>query len=133
MIIAGLVWLIAGVNVFAMGIGAYSNQQGWITLVLMGGTLAIFLAFHLFVFRKMVNKHTERITSYRGTKTAVVKFLDRRGYLIMAVMMGGGILLRASGFVPTWFIAFFYTGLGAALAIAGITFLIRAFAHASAQ
>ena len=33
-------------------------------------------------------------------------------------MMGGGIALRASGVVPEWFIAFFYTGLGAALAVA---------------
>lgn len=115
---------------FAMGMGAYANQQGWITVALMGGTLVIFLAFHLFVFRKMVNKHTVRITGYQGTKTHVIKFLDKRGYLIMAFMMGGGILLRASGVVPTWFIAFFYTGLGAALALAGVTFLIRAFAHA---
>lgn len=133
MIIAGCVWLIAGINVFAMGMGAYANQQGWITVALMGGTLVIFLAFHLFVFRKMVNKHTVRITSYQGTKTHFIKFLDKRGYLIMAFMMGGGILLRASGVVPTWFIAFFYTGLGAALAIAGITFLVRAFRHVKAS
>ena len=133
MIIAGFVWLIAGVNVFAMGIGAYLNQQGWITVVLMGGTLVIFIAFHLFVFRKMVHKHTERITSYQGTKTAFIKFLDKRGYLIMACMMGGGILLRATGVVPNWFIAFFYTGLGAALAIAGVSFLRRAYLHAHAH
>ena len=36
---------------------------------------------------------------------------------MMAIMMGGGIALRASGVVPEWFIAFFYTGLGAALAV----------------
>lgn len=41
----------------------------------------------------------------------------------MAVMMGGGIALRSFGLVPPWFIAFFYTGLGVALAFAGITFL----------
>lgn len=40
----------------------------------------------------------------------------------MAFMMTGGILLRYSGVVPTLFIAVFYTGLGAALTMAGIMF-----------
>ena len=42
----------------------------------------------------------------------------------MAIMMGGGIALRMSGVLPEWFIAFFYTGLGFALTVAGISFII---------
>lgn len=41
----------------------------------------------------------------------------------MACMMGGGIGLRAAGIFPDTCIAFFYTGLGCALASAGILFL----------
>ncbi|MGN0677710.1 MAG: hypothetical protein ACI4K5_08180, partial [Ruminococcus sp.] len=41
---------------------------------------------------------------------------------IMAFMMGGGIWLRSSGLVPDVFIAVFYTGLGLALALAGVIF-----------
>lgn len=40
----------------------------------------------------------------------------------MAVMMTGGIGLRASGLAPERFIAVFYTGLGASLLIAGLLF-----------
>ena len=40
----------------------------------------------------------------------------------MAVMMGGGIWLCASGLAPEVFIAVFYTGLGSALALAGVLF-----------
>lgn len=40
----------------------------------------------------------------------------------MAVMMSGGIGLRASGLAPERFIAVFYTGLGAALLLAGLLF-----------
>ena len=40
----------------------------------------------------------------------------------MAVMMTGGIALRASGLAPERFIAVFYTGLGAALLLAGVLF-----------
>ena len=49
-------------------------------------------------------------------------FFDLKAYLIMAFMMGGGIWLRASGLLPNAFIAVFYTGLGYALAVAGIVF-----------
>ena len=40
----------------------------------------------------------------------------------MAVMMTGGIGLRLSGLAPERFIAVFYTGLGAALLLAGLLF-----------
>lgn len=40
----------------------------------------------------------------------------------MAVMMGGGIGFRATGVFPDAFIAVFYTGLGCALAFAGVFF-----------
>ena len=40
----------------------------------------------------------------------------------MAVMMSGGIGLRASGLAPERFIAAFYTGLGASLLLAGLLF-----------
>ncbi|MFR1166792.1 MAG: hypothetical protein ACLSDQ_03730 [Adlercreutzia equolifaciens] len=55
----------------------------------------------------------------------MLKFFDVRGYLIMAVMMGGDIALRSFHLVPGWFIAFFYTGLGIALALAGVGFLVH--------
>ena len=37
--------------------------------------------------------------------------------------MGGGIGLRAAGVFPNWFVAFFYSGLGCALALAGVLFI----------
>lgn len=40
----------------------------------------------------------------------------------MAVMMTGGIGIRASGIAPERFIAVFYTGLGASLLLAGLLF-----------
>ena len=40
----------------------------------------------------------------------------------MAVMMADGIGLRASGLAPGRFIAFFYSGLGASLLLAGLLF-----------
>ncbi|MFR3092444.1 MAG: hypothetical protein ACLTMP_12570 [Eggerthella lenta] len=110
LLVAGIVWLIAGANIVNIGLSAFLDETGWLFWVLIGGTLLIFVLFHIFVFTKMVGKHASRIRGYEEDKTHLFKFFDKKGYIMMAIMMGGGIALRASGVVPEWFIAFFYTG-----------------------
>ena len=73
----------------------------------------------------MVGKHAVRIAGYEADRVGVWNFFDVPGYAMMVIMMTGGISLRAFGLVPVWFIAFFYTGLGIALALSGASFLIR--------
>ena len=86
-------------------------------------SVAVFCAFGLMFF-KMSLKHTKRIKGYREAFRPIWHFFDLKSYVIMAVMMGGGIWLRASGLVPDVFIAVFYTGLGCALGLAGILFWV---------
>ncbi|MEG0375120.1 MAG: hypothetical protein RR672_05750 [Raoultibacter sp.] len=127
LLVAGIVWMIAGFNIANIGIGAYLSEAGWIFWVSLVGTLVIFILFHIFIFTKMVGKHANRIRGYEEDKTHIWKFFDKKGYIVMAIMMGGGIGLRMSGLIPEWFIAFFYTGLGLALFVAGLSFVIRYF------
>lgn len=120
--IAGCVWLIAGINVARLGILSYGKlPQIKIIHILL--SLAVFCAFGLMFF-KMSIKHTKRIKGYEEEFRPVWHFFDLKAYIIMAVMMGGGIWLRSSGLVPDKFIAVFYTGLGCALALAGVLFWI---------
>ena len=65
-----------------------------------------------------------RISGYAQETKPVWHFFDLKSYCIMIFMMGGGIWLRASGLVPATFIAVFYTGLGCALALAGVLFWV---------
>ena len=69
-----------------------------------------------------MKKHTARIGAYPDERLFFLRFFDRKSFVIMAVMMTGGIGLRASGLAPERFIAVFYTGLGAALLLAGVLF-----------
>ena len=99
------------------------DQGIWWLLVI--GAVGVFTLFHVKVFSKMVGKHAVRIAGYEADRVGVWNFFDVPGYAMMAIMMTGGISLRAFGLVPVWFIAFFYTGLGIALALSGASFLIR--------
>lgn len=123
LIIAFVVWFLAGINIMRLGIIALGELES-VNALIIAGVPVVFLLFHM-MFSKLVGKHSDRIRGYGGQRKSVLRFFDIKGYVIMAIMMGGGISLREFGLVPTWFVAFFYTGLGAALTLAGIGFLIH--------
>ncbi|MEF9876203.1 MAG: hypothetical protein RRZ85_03575 [Gordonibacter sp.] len=127
LLVAGIVWAIAGANIANIGLGAFWHDWGWIAWALLAGIIVVYVLFHVFIFTKMVKKHAARIRGYEEDRTFILKFFDKQGYIMMSIMMGGGIALRMSGLIPDWFFAFFYTGLGIALMVAGISFIIRYF------
>ena len=119
LLIAGLVWTAAGVNILRIGIIEYPPYLSVINFLL---SAAVFTVFQIFIFGRLVKKHTKRIDDYGDQKQLFIKFFDVKSFIIMAVMMTGGILLRSLHLAPPIFIAVFYTGLGASLTLAGILF-----------
>ena len=117
--LACLVWSGAGSNILRIGLLAY---PAYLTLLNCLLSLLVFALFQRFIFGKLVVKHTARICAYEEERHFFLKFFDGKAFAIMAVMMTGGIDLRASGLAPKRFIAVFYTGLGAALLLAGLEF-----------
>ena len=118
LLIAGFVWMIACFNVARLGVLSYLNIER--TWYLYFFSLVVFMSFGLMFF-KMSQKHTKRILGYEEYRP-FWHFFDFKAYLIMICMMSGGIGFRAAGIFPEIFIAFFYSGLGLALALAGIIF-----------
>lgn len=122
LLLAGIVWAFAGFNILKIGITTYQNYFTWWRLLI---SIAIYLAFQIFVFGKMVKKHTTRITQYEADRQYFYKFFDKKGFIIMVCMMTFGIVLRKSNLCPDVFIAVFYSGLGTSLFIAGILFIVN--------
>lgn len=119
LLLACLVWSAAGFNVLRIGLLAYPAYRSALNFML---SALVFVLFQKFVFGKLVKKHTARIQSYLEQRQFFLKFFDAKAFLIMVVMMAGGIGLRVSGLAPERFIAVFYTGLGASLFLAGLLF-----------
>lgn len=119
LLLACLVWSAAGFNILRIGLIAYPPYQSVLNFLL---SALVFTVFQLFIFGKLVKKHTTRILSYVEERHFFLKFFDGKAFAIMAVMMTGGIGLRVSGLAPEHFIAVFYTGLGASLLLAGLLF-----------
>lgn len=119
LLIACIVWSIAGFNIVRIGVLAYPP---YVTVINIFLSILVFSIFQYFIFGKLVKKHTKRIHKYEEEKQFFLKFFDMKSFIIMAVMMTGGILLRSSNLAPDAFIAVFYTGLGASLLLAGLLF-----------
>lgn len=121
-LIASIVWIVAGFNVLKIGIDTYAGNTSILNFFLSS---VIFLLFWTTVFRKLVKKHVVRIRQYSEDKLLFIKFFDIKSFMIMFIMIVGGITIRTFNLLPDKFIAVFYTGLGAALFLAGIMFGIN--------
>ncbi len=119
LLLACIVWSVAGFNILRIGLLAYPAYRTVLNYLL---SVLVFAVFQIFIFGKLVKKHTARISAYLEERQFFLKFFDGKAFAIMAVMMTGGIGLRTSGLAPERFIAVFYTGLGASLLLAGLLF-----------
>ena len=61
LLIACIVWGIAGFNVLRIGILAYGEYTGVGNILL---SVAVFVVFQKFIFGRLVKKHTVRIEGY---------------------------------------------------------------------
>ena len=80
-----------------LGLMAYPAYRGLWNYLL---SALVFSVFRIFVFGRLVKRHTGRIGAYTEERHFFLRFFDVRSFAIMAVMMTGGIGLRASGLAP---------------------------------
>ena len=97
---AGIVWLIAGINILRIGISC------WITDA------------HYWLLK------AQRITAGNPNKRCPLSFFDVKGWLVMTFMIALGITIRTARLLPESFIAVFYTGLSLALMATGGRFIL---------
>ncbi len=122
LLLASIVWLIAGFNVLNIGIKSY---KGYVNIINIPLSILVFFMFWLMIFKKLVVKHTFRITNLDDIPHFFLNFFDKKSFLIMFFMIFLGICLRLFHLAPMVFIAIFYTGLGFSLFLAGILFLFN--------
>lgn len=121
LLLAAICWIIAGFNVIKIGIKLYSE---FLCLKYYLLSILVFVLFQMFVFGRLVKKHSNRILSFTEERVFFLNFFDLKSYIVMAIMMSMGIVIRAKNLAPLSFIAFFYTGLGCSLLLSAILFAI---------
>lgn len=113
-IIAGLLWASVGIFLIRLSHTWFIKFPTNIELlVIFSGLFAGSIVSYL-GFSKIANKNIERINDYEG-KVCIWAFQKWTSYLLIAFMMGLGIFLRTSSFVPKYIVVFIYITIGFAL------------------
>ncbi len=124
LLLAGLMWSAVGILLCSYAVTWVTHPATTLALALGLLGLVISLAVNYWGFSRLAHKNIDRILAY-GDRACVFAFQAWKGYLIIAVMMTGGILLRHSA-IPRPYLAVVYAAIGAGLLQASINYYIRA-------
>lgn len=118
---AGLVWLFASFMLYHKGFVILSQILiSWIFVVcVLGGCV-----FYLLMFGRISEKYIKRIHSLRENSRHILAFFNLKGYIMMALMISLGVILRKTGIIPIVPLAYFYIFMGTPLLISAIRFFI---------
>lgn len=118
---AGGVWIFAGGFLLWRGWNMISHiyEKPFITLLICAALGGL---FYYILFDKISSAHTNRIKSLPQSHPCAFSFFNWRSYMMMALMITTGIILRKVGLVPTKYMAPFFIVMGTPLVISAIRF-----------
>ncbi|HEX2988553.1 MAG TPA: hypothetical protein VHS06_10325 [Chloroflexota bacterium] len=118
--LAGLMWTGVGIMLCSYALTWLRQSVLWIALVVGLLGVAISVLAHRLQFSRLAQKNIDRIR-ISPERACVFSFLAWKGYLIIAVMVTGGMLLRHSA-IPRPYLAVIYTAIGGALLQASFSY-----------
>ena len=124
----GILLLIAGIMWTGIGFMLDGFSYSWLRLetqahvliaVTVGFVGALFI--HHFGFLRIVDRNLARILPMKG-KRCVFSFMPWKSYILIAVMVTIGLVLRHSP-IPKLYLAVLYIGIGTALILSSVRYL----------
>ena len=119
--LAGFMWFSVGTMLLFLSFSWLNAFQVHGSFLFGGIGVAVALVVHHFGFLKIVDKNLGRILPIEGTK-CIFSFITWKSYIIVAVMVAMGTLLRNSP-IPKPYLSVLYTGIGLALILSSVRYL----------
>ena len=118
---AALAWTVAGTILGLRGTIWVADHDSFFPLHIAAAVL-LGLAFFQLVFAKVSLRHIARIRAIDLVRPCLFSFFDFKGYIMMALMISGGILLRRSGLVDPEILNNFFVLMATPLLVSAIRF-----------
>jgi len=121
LLVAGCAWTIAGGILISRALlELYSIHHYLISELLIGGVFGII--FYMVLFARISKKHITRITLITIDNPCFFSFFNLRSYIMMAVMISAGILLRKLDIINHEILYTFYLTMGVPLLASAFRF-----------
>jgi hypothetical protein len=119
--LAGFMWLGVGIMLLFLSFSWLHAFRAHGSFLFTGIGVIVALVVHHFGFLKIVDKNLGRILPMEGTK-CVFSFITWKSYIVVAVMVAMGALLRHSP-IPKPYLSIVYIAIGLALLLSSIRYL----------
>jgi hypothetical protein len=121
LLIAGCAWTTAGGILITRALVQLIAMRQYLWLELLIGCLCG-LGFYLLLFARISKKHISRITLIKVDNPCFFSFFNFRSYLMMFIMITGGITLRKMDVINRDVLWTFYLTMGIPLLISAYRF-----------
>lgn len=115
------VWVVVGTVLLLLAYSWLKASQVNSSFLFVAVGVGAALVIHHFGFLKIVDKNLGRILPMEGKKCAF-SFMTWKSYIILAVMVTMGTLLRHSA-IPKTYLSILYIGIGLSLVLSSIRYL----------
>ncbi len=119
--LSGATWIIVGVILCNLAIGWLLSADPERTALLGLSGIFFSLLIHHFLFLRIVDRNIDRILPMKN-KVCLFAFQPWKSYLIIAIMVGIGIILRHSP-LPRPYLSVIYIGFGGAMLLSSIRYI----------
>ena len=121
LMVAGVFWTFAGCMLLSRGVGGLlpfgKNMLYEIPIGLVGG-----LVFFFVLFQRISKKHIKRMLGITIERPCFFSFFDVRAYILMTIMISGGISLRVFKVLDPQILFTFYVCMGVPLLMSAFRF-----------
>jgi len=121
LLVAGMVWTIAGCILFLRGTFYLVGNANYLGLRFLIGIVGG-LIFYYFMFSRISLKYITRIKSIDIVRPCLFSFFNFKSYVLMIVMITGGILLRKFDVINHNLLYNFYLLMGTPLLLSAARF-----------
>jgi quinol-cytochrome oxidoreductase complex cytochrome b subunit len=129
-LVAGCAWTMAGGILISRALLELWSIHHYIWIEILIG-IALGAIFYLILFARISKKHITRITLITIDNPCFFSFFNLRSYIMMAVMISGGILLRKLDLINHEILYTFYLTMGVPLLASAFRFFSRWKKHKS--
>ncbi|HNW98790.1 MAG TPA: hypothetical protein PKK00_10315 [Bacteroidales bacterium] len=120
---AGCVWCFAGCILIARGLLILVPIHHYLFPELLVA-LIFGICFYIFLFTKISKKHIQRISLLKIDYPCFFSFFNFKSYILMAVMITTGIILRKIDIINHEVLYTFYVAMGIPLSLSAVRFFI---------
>jgi len=119
--LAGIVWVFVGIILLFLAFSWLLTDSDLNIYLFVSAGVALALLTHHFGFLKITDKNSKRIL-LMNEKKCLFAFITGKSYLIIAVMIAMGIVLRHSA-IPKQYLAILYIGIGLGLILSSVRYI----------